>query len=124
MSVDPKRSLSASLQAKAKNYLLLPSNTNTSLEHKFVAKLTISVVPHSAVLPIVRPYRFRDVCPGCGLFTIDTFIATDLFLRIRPSHAHWVYTNKSGRPIIVVQDGQVARGAADDSDEDNDAHPH
>ena len=52
----PKEAPSAFLQAKIKNtsqYLLLPGNANIFLENNFVAKSTIPVSAHSALLATV-----------------------------------------------------------------------
>ena len=52
----PKEAPSAFLQAKVKNtsqFLLLPGNANIFLENNFVAKSTIPVSPHPAILAAV-----------------------------------------------------------------------
>jgi len=52
----PKEAPSAFLQAKVKNtsqHLLLPGKANIFLENNFVAKSTIPVSPHSAILATI-----------------------------------------------------------------------
>ena len=65
----PKESPSAFLQAKVKNtsqFLLLPGNANIFLENNFVAKSTIPVSAHPAILAAVfslRSSHFKHVSP-------------------------------------------------------------
>lgn len=53
--------------------------------------------------------------------TMNTFAATELFLGMRPSSAHWAYINRLVWPSLH-EGGQVAGRAADDPHDAADAH--